>query len=233
MNTVKYPFTHLVAHHKCGTPFEYIIEILPKCSPNGPWIAGGSLLRTYTGKPLDTDVDVFFQSKEQVDKFITDITENSYKGIEEDRKQNHYRVHSSTVNDWHTTILLNYMQREWKIQCVSFVHFKDISELFDSFDFNVCMMAYDGANIFVEETTFAAITNKKIKLMKINYPSVTFKRLVKYMRQGYDVSDDDVVILTKSLKGAVEPRNILDVRFGIDGAGKSSSRKSDYRALRP
>ena len=50
MNTIKHTFGFLVAQQKCATPLEYILEILPKCTTNGPWVAGGALLRTYTGK---------------------------------------------------------------------------------------------------------------------------------------------------------------------------------------
>lgn len=56
MNTIKHTFGFLVAHQKCATPLEYILKILPKCTSNGPWVAGGALLRTYTGKALDSDV---------------------------------------------------------------------------------------------------------------------------------------------------------------------------------
>ena len=231
MNTIKYPFKHLVSHHKCVTPFEYIVEILPKCTPQGPWLAGGALLRTYTGKPLDSDVDVFFQSKEQLEQYIAELSLKSYKGSTEDHKTNHYTVKDMCVSEWHTTITVNYMDRDWKIQCVSFVYFKDIGELFDSFDFDVCMLAYDGTEVFVSPTTFDAIANKKIKLVKINYPSVTLKRLVKYMRHGYDVDDSDVMALAKSFKGVKEPRGILNEHFGIDGTGKKTGDSSDYRGM--
>ena len=232
MNTItKFPFKHLFAHHKCATELEYILEILPLCKTEGPWIAGGSLLRTYTGIPLDSDVDVFFQNKAQLEQYIADISLKSYKGAAENRKSKHYVVKDMIVSEWHTTITLNYMERDWKIQCVSFVYFNNVSELFESFDFDVCMLAYDGTELFASASTFDAIKSKKIALKKINYPSVTLKRLVKYMRQGYNVDDADVQMLAKSFKGAKEPRGILDEHFGIEG-GKSK-KKDDYNALQP
>ena len=95
------------------------------------------------------------------------------------------------------------------------------------------MLAYDGTELFASASTFDAIKSKKIALKKINYPSVTLKRLVKYMRQGYNVDDADVQMLAKSFKGAKEPRGILDEdeHFGIEG-GKSK-KKDDYNALQP
>ena len=135
------------------------------------------------------------------------------------------------VSEWHTTITINYMQRDWKIQCVSFVYFKDVGELFDSFDFDVCMLAYDGESIHVSESTMNAINNKKIVLKKINYPSVTLKRLVKYMRQGYDINDTDVMMLAKSFRGFKEPKGVFDEHFGIDGFAKKSTSGDDYKSL--
>ena len=231
VNTVavkNHPFKKLVAHHKCATPFEYIIEILPKCSPTGPWIAGGALLRTYTGQPLDSDVDVFFQNKEQCDRFITTITSGAYGGSMEDRKKNQYTVETRFSNQWHTTITMNYMGRDWKIQCITFVFFKTINELFESFDFDVCMMAYDGNELYVNNTTFDAIENKMVKLMKINYPSITLKRLVKYMRQGYNVDDADVTMLVASFRGPKEPVGIMDESGENGGRWAKISKTNDW-----
>ena len=235
MNTIKHTFDFLVAHQKCATPLEYILEILPKCTTNGPWVAGGALLRTYTEKPLDSDIDVFFQSQEQMTQFVSQIVLNAYTGLEEDMNSSHYTTKDNIVSEWqwHTTITINYMQRDWKIQCVSFIYFKDVGELFDSFDFDVCMLAYDGESVHVSESTMDAINNKKIVLKKINYPSVTLKRLVKYMRQGYDINDNDVMMLARSFRGFKEPKGILDEHFGIDGSAKKSigPRSDDYKAL--
>jgi hypothetical protein len=233
MNTIKHKFDFLVAHRTCTTPLEYILEILPKCTTNGPWIAGGALLRTYTGQPLDSDVDVFFQSQEQMTQFISQIALNAYTELDEDRNSSHYTIKDNVVSDWHTTITINYMQRDYKIQCVSFFYFKDVGELFDSFDFDVCMLAYDGESIHVSESTMDAINNKKIVLKKINYPSITLKRLVKYMRQGYDINDNDVMMLARSFRGFKEPKGILDEHFGITAFSKKSigQRSDDYKAL--
>ena len=73
--------------------------------------------------------------------------------------------------------------------------------------------------------------NKKIVLKKINYPSVTLKRLVKYMRQGYDINDTDVMMLAKSFRGFKEPKGVLDEHFGIDGFAKKSTSNDDYKSL--
>ena len=234
METVKFPLKFLVSHRKYGTELEYILEILPKCGCEGPWIAGGSLLRTYTERPIteDSDFDVFFQNEAQANAYINTIKNASYEGSNEDRKTNHYVVTKTEKTQWHTTITLNYLNRLWKIQCVSFVFFKSISDLFDSFDFDLCMLAYDGNEITASKSTFDSIQSKKGKLLKINFPSVTLKRLVKYMRQGYDFDDADVAMLSKSFSTEKAFVNV----FGNDTADDdkfvskhTSQNSSDYR----
>lgn len=169
------------------------------------------MLRTYTGQPFDSDVDVFFRTKEQCDEFITAITSGAYAGSTESRKSNQYIVENTFSNQWHTTITVNYMGRDWKIQCITFVFFQTIHELFESFDFDVCMMAYDGSELHVNNTTFDAIEKKMVRLIKINYPSITLKRLIKYMRQGYNIDDADVTVLIDSFRGTrKEPVGIMD-----------------------
>jgi hypothetical protein len=231
MNIVKQSFSEFIKNQKCVTALEYALEILPKCSVAGPWIAGGALLRTYTGQPLDSDIDVFFQTKEQYEAYVMDLTLRSYKGLSEVRKSSDFLVKETIVSEWHTTLTVDYMDRTWKIQCVTFVYFKDISELFGSFDFDVCMWAYDGQTVHAFESTIESVKTKKISLKKINYPSVTLKRLVKYMRQGYDVNDTDVLALSRSFRSTKkEPKGIMDEHFGMNGGSKSGG--DDYKSLK-
>jgi len=69
---------------------------------------------------------------------------------------------------------------------------------------------------------------KRMNLKKINYPSVTLKRLVKYMRQGYNISDADVMNLAMSFRSIKkEPKDIMEEHFPSAKVAKSD----DYEAL--
>lgn len=192
MNLINTDFKLFTKHLSSVSALEYLIEILPKCTVDGPWIAGGCLHRTYRNLPLiEADIDVFFKNKEQLDKFLLDLNAGALN-------TNKYKTTSLVVSEWHHTICVNYMDREWKIQCVSFKYFNTIEELFNSFDINLCRIAYDGKNIISEHNVFDQIKDKKLKFDKnsIHYPSVTLKRLVKYVKMGYNVEDEDLRILT-------------------------------------
>jgi len=206
MKLEKIPLTKFLSHLTNISPLEYLIELLPKCTENGPWIAGGCLHRTYRKLPLtNADIDVFFKNKEQFEQFVSAISLTSlFSG---------YTIESTIYSEWHCTLTIKYMDVDWKIQCVTFKYFDSIEELFKSFDINVCRIAYDGTNVVYEDGILNQINNNKLKFNEgsIYYPSVTLKRLVKYVKMGYDIEDVDLKLLThafyKSKKKAID---ILD-----------------------
>ena len=206
MKLEKIPLNKFLSHLTNISPLEYLIELLPKCTENGPWIAGGSLHRTYRKLPLtNADVDVFFKNKEQFEKFVYDLSVSSVTAG--------YNIESTIYSEWHCTLTIKYMDVDWKIQCVTFKYFDTIEALFKSFDINVCRIAYDGTNVVYGENVLNEINNNKLKFNEgsIYYPSVTLKRLVKYVKMGYDIEDVDLKTLThafyKSKKKAID---ILD-----------------------
>ena len=206
MKLEKIPLTKFLSQLTNISPLEYLIELLPKCTENGPWIAGGCLHRTYRKLPLtNADVDVFFKNKEQFEIFVSTMSLSSLFS--------NYTIESTIYSEWHCTLTIKYMDVDWKIQCVTFKYFDNIEELFKSFDINVCRIAYDGTNVVCGENVLNEINSNKLKFNEgsIYYPSVTLKRLVKYVKMGYDVEDVDLKTLThafyKSKKKAID---ILD-----------------------
>lgn len=187
------------------TPFEFIAEILPNCTSDGPWIAGGSLHRTFRNIPLnDADIDVFFKNEEQKTKFLEELIKN--QGTK-------YEAKDLIVSQWHDCVTITCMGKDWKIQCVKFVYFQNINELFKSFDINVCRLAYDGGNVIYEDNILEDIQSNKLKLndTAINYPSVTLKRLIKYVQMGYNIDDSELKKLCYSFNK--KKKIVLDMDF--------------------
>ena len=197
-------------HLPTASVLEYLIEILPKCNMDGPWIAGGALHRTYRKLSLnDSDVDVFFKNKEQLDKYLFELNAN-------DLTSGMYTVKSYVVSEWHHTVVVSYMDTDWKIQCISFKYFDTIEDLFRSFDINVCRIAYDGNDVILEENVLNQIQNNNLKfnMGSIYYPSVTLKRLIKYIKMGYNIEDTDLRILTNAFYNSSKKAiNVLDQDF--------------------
>jgi hypothetical protein len=210
IKTEKKSLNAFLKHLPTASSLEYLIEVLPKCNTDGPWIAGGALHRTYRKLPLsDSDVDVFFKNKEQLDKYLFELNSNALKSGK-------YSVKNYIVSEWHHTMVVSYMEHDWKIQCVSFKYFDTIEDLFRSFDINVCCIAYDGTNVVYEHNALNEINNNLIHFNanSINYPSVTLKRLVKYVKMGYDIEDYDLKVLTRAFyKSKKKAIDILDQDF--------------------
>lgn len=206
MKLEKIPLNKFLSHLTNISPLEYLIELLPKCTENGPWIAGGCLHRTYRKLPLtNADVDIFFKNKEQFEKFVYDLSVSSVTAG--------YNIESTIYSEWHCTLTIKYMDVDWKIQCVTFKYFDNIEELFKSFDINVCRIAYDGTNVIYGENILNEINSNKLKFNEgsIYYPSVTLKRLVKYVKMGYDIEDVDLKLLTHAFyKSKKKQIDILD-----------------------
>ena len=206
MKLEKIPLSKFLSHLTNISPLEYLIELLPKCTENGPWIAGGCLHRTYRKLPLtNADVDVFFKNKEQFEIFVSTMSLSSLFS--------NYTIESTIYSEWHCTLTIKYMDVDWKIQCVTFKYFDNIEELFKSFDINVCRIAYDGTNVIYGENILNEINSNKLKFNEgsIYYPSVTLKRLVKYVKMGYDIEDVDLKLLTHAFyKSKKKQIDILD-----------------------
>lgn len=187
-----YPFSELVKHLKTGSELEHIIAILPKCDVDGPWIAGGSLLHTYCGNKIPSDIDVFFSSETQFNAYIEQL---------QGAKSNKYDVVRIEKTTWFTSVFIKYMECEYKIQCINMKYFSDIRNLFLGFDINICMIAYDGDNIIVNEGFFESVKARTFvfNLNSIKIPKYHIKRLVKYTKYGFNIQDENLYKFTKAL----------------------------------
>jgi hypothetical protein len=80
----------------------------------------------------------------------------------------------------------------------------------------VCRIAYDGNNVILEENVLNQIQNNNLKfnMGSIYYPSVTLKRLIKYIKMGYNIEDTDLRILTNAFYNSNKKViNVLDQDF--------------------
>lgn len=223
MKTNTITLSNFTKHLNTMSALEYLIDILPKCSKEGPWIAGGSLHRTYRNLPLHTsDVDVFFKDKEQMDAYVKELImgENSH---------GKYKTKNYIITEWHQSVTLQYMDNEWKIQCVTFKYFPTVEDLFKSFDINICRLAYDGDQVIGEENVLNEIKSNTIKFNKesINFPSVTLKRMVKYIKMGYDVNDEELKVLSHAFYKGKKKNIIVD----MDLSTKKHIDGEDYKNL--
>lgn len=186
-----YNFKEILEQNGINQPLDselyYITDCLEaigiKINSLGPWIAGGSVMKTYLGEPLDTDIDIFFNGTEQFLK------------AEASMKKNATLVKDTTFSKTYDfTIEHKGKESKKTVQLIQFIFKEKASEIIDTFDLSVSQIAFDGERIVACDGVLEDIKNKHIRVNvdKISQPGSTLKRFVKYASRGYSLSTEDL-----------------------------------------
>jgi len=175
-----------------------VLHHFPTLSEGGPWIAGGSLWRTFNKEPLEKcDIDVFFKSKKQFEELT--IKMRSFPYVK--------NVISETKKKWNT--LYKYHVNEGKkfnktvdIQFINVAHYSSLAKLLNSFDFTVCQFGWDGKNFLTGKTSVDDLSKKQIVFWSISKYKSLMRHLHKYLSNGFTVSSDQTKFLAYSLNNS-------------------------------
>lgn len=146
-------------------------------SPEGAFIAGGALTSVFTGAEIK-DVDIYFKSKES---FIAGIELAYDDGL------------------WclaATDRAVTFAYGDSIIQLMHFDFFETAAEIFDAFDFTVCMAAYDlDAKEFVFHDDFMKHAAQRFLRFHngTRYPFGSLLRVLKYQQRGYTIGKSDLL----------------------------------------
>lgn len=132
-------------------------------------IAGGSVRDTLMGKdPQDYDVFLLYdfnigrfqEMKEKLSQYISDL--QSLPPVVEWHQSEPYLVATVKFEGNKIQILCNPME--------------DVEKLLDTFDWNVCLFAYDGEKIIKRTQVEDIGPSKELKLQKVTFPLSTLRR---------------------------------------------------------
>lgn len=126
-------------------------------------IAGGFITSLFTKKDVN-DVDIYFRSREELSKFLRNEMRNQW-------------VISATDK----AILLK--KNGIEIQLIYFKYYKNAKEIFKTFDFTVCMGAYDfKKEEFVLHEDFLKHNSQRMLVFntKTSFPIISALRIDKY-----------------------------------------------------
>lgn len=165
----------------------HIIDLLEaidiKINPNGPWVAGGSVLRTFMGLPIDTDVDLFFPN-ESVYNVSLELLRKHATFIRESKFSHTFEI------------LLEYHGREMKVktQIIRQVYKEKAVDIINGFDLSICQIAFDSERIVCPQETIEDLKSKRMTILinNITHPVSTLKRVLKYSQRGYTVDDKNL-----------------------------------------
>ena len=216
-NYIKTKLADITKNSKNVTELEFLLDVLPPLSENGPWIAGGSLLRTYLNLGLTTDIDIFFRDEPQYKDYINKLDAINMKNGKSPIN-NLFRVEKMDLAEWHVTYAIVFRNKNYKLQLIHKKFFTSVCNLLDSFDLNICQIGFDGTHLFHAEHCITDIDNKEIKIETVNIPQVVLKRLLKYSSLGFKISDKEIHSFfykcskLPNFNSLVDPKNLTTIQ---------------------
>jgi hypothetical protein len=164
LDTVEYP----TIHYDDWVP----VSIIDPNKNNGPWIAGGSVLKWYQSQPVgESDIDVYCSSPMQVERILQSFTD----------KISFNKRHSS---DNAITLEVYKDTNTWTVQIIKKSFYTDMQKVIDGFDISVCQLATDGNEIILGEHTARDIRERNLRMRMPLQPDAA-KRMIKYWTYGY------------------------------------------------
>lgn len=141
------------------------------------FVAGGAIASLYNGLPIN-DIDIYFRSEKHLIKFLYEVFEDG---------------------DWvinHTKKATLVISEGVEIQMIHFRYFETAQDIFDTFDYTVCMGAYDFKNDeFVFHDDFMKHNSQRILKFNKNtaFPLISLLRVQKYKEKGYSISKPEML----------------------------------------
>lgn len=152
---------------------EEIVEYLKKYNTI---VAGGSITSLMCNREIN-DIDVYFRSEKDLIDFIYEIwgSHNWVSALTKKATLMNFKVGFNEVN----------------LQMIHFDYFDTVQDVFNTFDFTVCMGAFDfKTEEFVLHDDFLKHNSQRI--LKFNkgtaFPIVSLLRVQKYKDKGYTIS---------------------------------------------
>lgn len=181
---------------------------------NGCYVAGGALTSIACNREIN-DLDIYFPSFQSLIKVVTEI----FTQQKDHLLSMEYIVHHMTKKS-----LLLKNDGDIKVQFIHFQFFENVQQIFNTFDFTVCMAAYDLAE---DEVVFEDdfMLHNSQRYLKFNpdtaFPIVSLLRAGKYQERGYTISKSEMLriamkCMTLNIDSYEELAEHIGGMYGID-----------------
>lgn len=167
----------------------------------GAICAGGAITSVFTNKPIN-DIDLYFKSKDDFSNAVESAYDDGLWCVD---------VSARSVT---------FVDGGRVVQFMHFKFFDDVSDIFNSFDFTICMGAYEySAGEFKLHDDF--MRHNSQKFLKFNsgtdFPLASATRVLKYQDRGYTIGKGEVLKIALSCK-KIEINSWDDLKNQIGGA---------------
>ncbi|MGG1652292.1 hypothetical protein ABHN03_04100 [Paenibacillus sp. NRS-1775] len=137
------------------------------------FVAGGTITSLFSGNPIN-DIDLYFRSEASLVELVERIYEDSDEWVYALTKK---------------ALLVRVDDKE--VQLIHFKYFENAEQIFDSFDFTICMGAFDfKTEEFILHNDF--LKHNAQRQLRFNkdtaFPIVSLLRVQKYKDKGYYIS---------------------------------------------
>lgn len=156
---------------------------------DGPWIVGGLVRRMIDGKPQSSDVDVAFQSAEQLTAVKDRLIDGGFKIR---RETEHHIELAGQLGEGKDKKIV-------PVQLLRVAYYKSCEEALDSFDFTICQFGFDGSDIICGPYSMWDLARKRLAIHKVTFGASTFRRALKYSNQGYTLCSGAITALLQSV----------------------------------
>lgn len=168
---------------------------------SGVWLAGGTLRRVYLNQS-DNDIDLFFTSKEAFENY-----RQQFEAVN--------IMATKKTTDSNITYKLSDDLGGYKVQLIHIKYYPTLEELLNSFDFTLCMAAWDlsTGKVYTTPECLDAWNKKQIVINKISYAVSSVRRIIKYVNQGFYLCPLQIEALLDQVvnKPTIINRNIVSV----------------------
>jgi hypothetical protein len=155
----------------------------------GPWIAGGSVLKMITNQPLETsDIDIFFPNSEKFNDFYKILDNRSVNLTQQfyDKDQTPRGYFGGNVKSaYKSGNAISFETSFCKIQLIRYKYYPNVLSVLGDFDMSICQFATDGENIVFPTQSLEDVKNRRFHILNLRRDSSFIPRLYKYMLRGY------------------------------------------------
>jgi len=99
------------------------------------------------------------------------------------------------------------------VQCIRFSFYQSAEAVIDSFDYTICMLAFDGATLTLGDFTLWDLGRKRLAIHKITYPVATMRRMLKYASQGFTACKGCLATILTETANQPELRQQLNIEY--------------------
>jgi hypothetical protein len=168
-----------------GQDFFAKMEVLPKVSEDGPWIAGGALRRTIKGQSADSDFDFFFKSEQQLKFFEATLATLNVKSKTENENNLQYVVTCEIKRQVENNTQVIHKNVDIIVQLIKVRYYNSLEEVLDSFDYTICQFGYDGKKLVCGDYALYDLARDRLVINRITFPVASLRRMIKYTKQGF------------------------------------------------